>query len=115
MSHSGNLPIPAGPRAPITVGWFFHTAPPAAIIGLYRTLFSPARRAKWNKGNGFRSTSHEALAAVLAPQGGWKAFRYYATPRFAGRRSYGFAMAWTLFLFSSVFGLSMAKTVSWAN
>jgi hypothetical protein len=115
MTHAGNIPVPAGPRAPVTPGWFFRTAPFAAVIAAYR-LVPASRRAGWNRNNGGLSTSHEAMAAVLAPGGGWKAFRHYATPRFAGRRQYGFAMAWTVLLLSvAAHGIQHDHGVSWAN
>jgi hypothetical protein len=82
------------------------TAAPAAVIRLYQ-LIPPKRRAGWNKHNGYASTSHLALAAVLAG-GGWKAFRHYATPRYA-RRQYGFVAAW------AVFALTLGVGSSWTD
>lgn len=113
MKTQGNLPVPAGPRAPVNLAWFVHTGPPAAIIWAYRTLFPPRFRQDWNNGV---STSHEGLAAVLAPGGGWKAFARYTTPRLATRKQHGFVLSWVLLLASAaVPGLHIAKGQSWAN
>lgn len=110
---SSNLPIPAGPRAPITPAWFFTTAPPAAIVWLYRTLIAPEKRRGWNNGV---STSHEAMAAILAPGGGWRAFRQYATPQLKVKHQPGFVAAWALFVLAlAIPSLSIAKQQSWAN
>ncbi len=106
-----NLPVPAGERAPKTARWYLLVAPPAAIIWLYR-LYPAEKRAGWNDGV---PTSHEAMAAVLAPDGGWKAFRKYTKPQLKARRQPAYVMAWALFLLSVVFGLNMAEGQSWAN
>jgi formylglycine-generating enzyme required for sulfatase activity len=105
-----NTPVPPGPRAPVNAKWLLAVAPPAAVIAAYRMI--PAkRRAHWNNGV---STSHDAMAAVLAG-GGWKALARYATPQLRTRRQPRFALAWALFLASAVLGLNMAKQQSWAN
>lgn len=111
---NGNLPITDGPRARITVSWFFRILPFAAIIAGYRMI--PARfRANWNKNNDHAPTSHHALAEVLAG-GGRKSFVYYTTPRFTGRRQpRGYAAAWALFLFVALTGMAHDHGVSWAN
>lgn len=88
-----NLPIPQGERAKVNAKWFISTAPYALAISVYRLI--PCR-ANWNRHNDHKSTSHLALAAVLAPGGGRKAFVHYAKPQFKNRQ-YGFAMAWLLF------------------
>lgn len=131
---AGNMPVPAGPRAPRTGRWYFTHAPFAGIIGVYRLI--PARfRKNWNRHNGHVSTSHTAMAAVLAPVeagGGRKAFAHYTTPRFHGRpqpRTY--AGAWALFLIGAILpfrlpllsllvlgggsGVEHNHGVSWAN
>jgi hypothetical protein len=110
---NGNLPVPSGPRAPVNLAWLVHTAPYAAVIWAYRNVIPPRRRAGFNAGV---STSHEAMAAVLAPGGGRRAFAYYATPRLATRKRHGFAAAWTLLIVSVVIPrLRVAQGQSWAN
>ena|SRR5215472_2703151 len=112
MKHS-NLPIPQGPRAPINPKWFLTRGIPAGIIWTYRNIFPARFRAGWNNGV---STSHEAMAAVLAPDGGWKTFAHYTTPRLATKRQYGFMFAWMLFIVSIVMPrLRIDKGQSWAN
>jgi hypothetical protein len=109
---NGNLPTPKGPRAPITLGWFLSTLSPAAIIAAYRLIPARSRR-NWNDGV---STSHTAMAAVLAPGGGWKAFTKYTKPQLRTRRSHSYATAWALLMVSLLIpGLSLAKGQSWAN
>jgi hypothetical protein len=113
MTARHNLPVPEGPRAPVTLAWFLTTAPPAAIIWTYRHGFSPEKRAGWNNGI---STSHEGMAAVLAPGGGWKAFRKYTTPRLRTRRQHGFVLSWMLLILAlAVPGLRIHSPQSWAN
>ncbi len=108
-----NLPVPDAPRAPVNLAWLVRTGPYAAIIWAYRHVFPPRMRADWNNGI---STSHEAMAAVLAPGGGRKAFTRYTTPRLRTRKQHGFAVAWVLLLVSAaVPGLNIAKKQSWAN
>jgi hypothetical protein len=118
-----NLPIPAGPRAPITPSWFFKHGTPASLIWLYRLIPSEKRK-DWNNGV---STSHEGMAAVLKPAsegGGWKAFRHYTKPRLKTRRQPGYVFAWALFLATLAIpslsiagwgGASIDKGQSWAN
>ena len=110
QSAHRNLPVPAGPRTPVTPAWLVSTAPYAAVIWAYRTLIPARRRANWNHGV---STSHQAMAAVLAPGGGRRAFTHYTTPQLATRRQYGFALAWALFLL--VPALRIDQGQSWAN
>lgn len=108
----GNLPVPEGPRAPVNLRWFLHTAPPAGIIAAYR-LIPAGKRSGWNNGV---STSHEAMAAVLAPGGGWAALARYATPQLATRKRHGFAAAWALLLLSAAIpGVRISQQQSWAN
>ena len=107
-----NLPVPDGPRAPVNARWLVKHGPYAAVIAVYR-LIPPQWRKGWNAGV---STSHDAMAAVLAPDGGRKAFGHYTRPQLATKRQHGYALAWTLFLLSLVLpGLSIAKKQSWAN
>jgi len=119
FNRSENLPIPAGPRAPITPIWYFRIAPFAAVIAAYRLI--PAwRRSNWNAGNRHTSTSHVAMAEVLKPidqGGGWAAFRHYTTPRFARRRQpRSYALAWALLTLSVArYGVQHDHGVSWAN
>jgi hypothetical protein len=72
-----NLPVPAGPRAPVSWHWAWYIGPPAAITWLYRTLLPPDVRSWWS----LRSppTSHLALALILAGYG-WGAFWRFVIP-----------------------------------
>lgn len=108
-----NLSIPAGPRSPVNLKWLYSTGPYAAIIQAYRTILRPNMRSSWNNGV---PTSHEAMAAVLAPGGGRKAFVRYTTPQLSTKKQYGFVLSWILLLVSVVVpGLRIDTGQSWAN
>jgi hypothetical protein len=104
-----NLPVPQGPRARLSPLWIFKHGTPAAIIIAYR-LIPAGKRAGWNNGV---STSHKALAAVLAPGGGWRAFRHYTTPRFHGHRQHGFAVSWAIL--AVTFAVPGLYVASWTD
>jgi len=70
-----NLPVPAGPRAPISHKWVWWIGPPLLLTLLYRQI-PPRIRRLWSGGS---SSSHFALAAILAG-GGWAALVKYAIP-----------------------------------
>jgi len=91
----------------VNLKWFVKTGPFAAIIAIYR-LIPAEKRKDWNNDV---STSHEAMDAVLAPDGGRKAFVKYATPQLATRRRYGFFVTWVLFLLVP----RLRTGQSWAN
>lgn len=72
-----NLPVPAGPVAPLSHRWLWYIGPPAVITLLYRLI--PARiRGWWNPAG--TANSHLALAAIMSG-GGWAAFERFAFPR----------------------------------
>jgi hypothetical protein len=91
-----NIPVPAGPRAPLSLRWLWWTGPPALITWLYRSLIPARIRGVWGiipvcygmslgwksdyGRSGVRvSNSHLALAAILAG-GGWAAFLAFGIP-----------------------------------
>lgn len=72
-----NLPVPAGPRAPLSFRWVWWIGLPALLTWLYRCI--PAGiRSWWNPKR--TANSHLALAAILAG-GGWAAFERFAVPQ----------------------------------
>jgi hypothetical protein len=92
---TANIPVPSGPRAPINLRWLWWVGPPALITFLYRTLLPPKLRRLWcPPGN---STSHEALANILAGHG-WFAFFLFALPR---KSTGAFRFEWPLSTFLS--------------
>jgi len=73
-----NLPVPDGPRAPLSLRWLWWVGPPALITWLYRTLLPPRLRRLWGM-KSHHSTSHLALGLILAGFG-WRAFWRFAVP-----------------------------------
>lgn len=71
-----NLPVPAGPSAPVNARWLWWIGPPAVITAAYR-IIPPRLRSRWNLGV---STSHLAMRQILSG-GGWAAFMFSAFPR----------------------------------